>query len=57
MPKLFPTCTPSTNAGDIVLSPSETKLIALTPISAESFRKFVITSLLITDLSFSCNIA
>ena len=41
MPKLFPTCTPSTNAGDIVLSPSETKLIALTPISAESLENLL----------------
>ena len=43
--------------GDIVLSPSDTKLIPLTPISAQSSKKSKITFLLITFRSFSWNIA
>ena len=41
------------NTGEIVLSPSETKLIPLTPISAQSSKKWVITSLVIMLRSFS----
>ncbi len=56
-PTSLPCTTAWTNTGEIVLSPSETRLMPLTPISAQSSRKSVITSLVIVWRSFSWSMA